>query len=204
MRSKRALLASVGAVVVILIVVLVWTLTSAGNESEEDTTAAEPSASASTAGASDGSPSAEPSAPARPPKAARTKPVARERPLTDPVPLAGGASASVTKIEKLRSEARLPGEVSAPALRFTIEVTAVSRPLDLSPVVVNAYYGKDRIPAITTGEPGGTPLTGRLKAGDSTRGVYVFNVPPSARARVYLEFAWSPDVEPVILAGKVL
>lgn len=200
MSSKPPLIYIGGAAAAVLVVALLaWNMIG----SDEPQAADAPTVSASpSAAVSEPSPTTTTAAPVAP-KSAEAKPVGRERPLTSPAPLAGGATASVTAIEKVRSEARVPGEVSAPALRFTIKATAGDDRLDLRPVVVNAYYGSDRTPAVAVGAPGAKPFTGRVAPGKSATGVYVFNVPTSERDVVRLEFTWSPDEKPVILTGNV-
>jgi len=198
-KPKPALLA--GAVVVLAVLALaVWWLV---GSSDSDDSSAEPQYTPATPAASSAAPS-EPTTATPAPKVVTPKTAGpRSRPLTDEVRLAGGATAEVTKVERVRSEANLPGEVSAPALRFTVRATAGDEALDLSRVVVNAYYGPDRTPAIAITEPGGRPFEGSLRAGRSATGVFVFNVPPRERDRVQLEFSWSPKQRPVILTGDL-
>ncbi|WP_313408299.1 hypothetical protein [Aeromicrobium sp.] len=203
MRTSRkpsaAVLATIAVAVVALLAGGAW-LVSSGDDgaTKDDASAPSPTSAATPAPTASAS-----AAPTRAPKPVRPRPAPDGRPLTAPVELADGATAKVTRIERLRSVPELPGEIAAPALRFTIRATAGDEPVEMTPVVVNAYYGSERTPALPMTQPGGEPFEGRLAAGESTNGVFVFNVPPAERGRVYLEFSWSPDRKPVILTGDV-
>jgi len=202
MRTSRkpsaAVLAAIAVAVVALLAGAVWWVAAGDDDTKDDASVSPPTSAATptpTASA--------PTRPTPPPKRVRPRPAPDGRPLTAPVRLADGATAKVTTIERLRSVPELPGEIAAPALRFTIRATAGDEAIEMTPVVVNAYYGSDRTPALPMTEPGGAPFEGRLAAGESTTGVFVFNVPPAERDRVYLEFSWAPDQKPVILTGDV-
>lgn len=200
--SSKKLVAAVAVVLVALAVALLgWRL--AASDDPQDTNAEQPKSSATPAQDPSTAPTPEQTEKTPAPEPVTPKPVKKERELTDPAPLAAGAEATVTKIESVRSSAKLPGEISGPALRFTIKATAGDKALDLSPVVVNAYFGSERTPAIEVGAPGGKPFAGEVAPGESATGVYVFNVPVDQRNPVRLEFTWSPDAKPVILTGNV-
>ncbi len=79
---------------------------------------------------------------------------------------AAGVAVKVSQVEKVDGEARLPGEVGGPSLRFTVTIDNDSpAALDLRTVVVNAFYGADRTPAIALLGPG-TEQFPTLEAGD--------------------------------------
>lgn len=203
-KPKPALL--VGAVVAVVLLALGawWLVSSADSDSDDADSRARYTPATATATTATASPDDDATTATATPRAVTPRPAgSKGRPLTDPVRLADGATARVTKVERVRSRAQLPGEISAPALRFTVEVTAGDEAVDLAPVVVNAYYGPDRTPAIAMTEPGGTPFAGRLAAGKSATGAFVFNVPPRERGQVHLEFSWSAKRKPVVLSGNV-
>ncbi len=203
MSSKKSLVGVVVVAIAALALVGWWLFNSDDQDAGTDlptSSASEPAVSEAPDAKSTDTKSTE-ATPA--PKPVEAKPVKDERSLTDPAPLAAGAEATVTKIESVQSSAELPGEISAPALRFTIKVTAGDDPLDLTPVVVNAYFGRERVPAVEMGKPGADHFTGQVKSGESVTGVYVFNVPIADRDLVQLEFTWSPKTKPVILTGDV-
>lgn len=114
-----------------------------------------------------------------------------------------GASVGITGFEALTSQAAGPGEISAPAIRITIELTAGEDPIDLGAVVVNSYYGKDLIPADVVARPGGVPFEGVLAAGAKKKAVYVFNIPLDQRDNVTIEFIHPGDIEPIQWQGSV-
>jgi hypothetical protein len=200
--SSRPTPAIIGIVVAVVVALALGGWWVAADDDADPAAGPTPSASPSTVGSTDDA--SESTAKTRAPKTVSPRPVAKaKRRLTDPVPLAAGATAEVTRIEAVRSRAEIPGEISAPALRFTVRATAGDSRLDLTPIVVNAYYGDGRTPAISMGSPGAEPFSGRLPAGKSATGVFVFNVPVAERGRVHLEFSWSPQQKPVILTGDV-
>ncbi len=199
--SSKKLFVAIAVVVALAVVLLGWQL--ASSDDPLDTNAEQPQTSATPAQGSSKTSATEPTEKTPAPEPVTPKPVKKERTLTDPAPLAAGAEATVTKIESVQSSAELPGEISGPALRFTIKATAGDKPLDLSTVVVNTYFGSERTPAIEVGAPGGKPFSGEVSPGKSATGVYVFNVPVAQRDLVRLEFTWSPEAKPVILTGNV-
>jgi hypothetical protein len=130
------------------------------------------------------------------------KPV--ETPLQKEAVLGNGVSAKVVSVESVEGVARLPGEVSGPALRFTLKVTNdTKKDVDLGTAVVTAYYGPEDTPAGDLREPGGTSLPQTLGAGKSVEGVYIFRVPLDQRDQVRLDFSYSVDVPTVIFEGAV-
>lgn len=188
-----------GAVVVAVVIALGvgWLVTSRDSSDQAD----EPAYTPSTTQASPSE--TQESTPTPAPRTVQPKPAAKGRPITSRVPLEDGATAVVTKVESVRSRAELPGEVAAPAVRLTVKATGGDEAIDLSKVVVNAYYGPDRTPAISMTEPGGKPFEGTLAAGRSANGVFVFNVPPAERDQVFVEFSWSPKAKPVVLTADL-
>ncbi len=95
-------------------------------------------------------------------------------------------SIRLVKIESVQGVAKIPGEVSGPALRLTIQIrNNGEKDLRLGPVVVNGYRGEERIPLEMIMSPGGAPFDDSLlKSGDESRGVYLFSVGDSARSDV--------------------
>lgn len=110
-----------------------------------------------------------------------------------PVPLdaaserQSGVVVRLDRIEPVSGEAKLPGEVSGPALRFSISIhNGGSTPIDLGAVVVNAYAGADETPLEFMTTPGGEPFSGQVQPGDTGRGVYLFSVRGIDQAEVTL------------------
>jgi len=184
------------AVAAVLGLILVWALNSSSGDKE-----AKPEPTAASNQTSGPTPKSTPTT--APPTQVTAKPVGKNPDLDSPVKLSDGATAKIVKIEKVQSQGELPGEISAPALRFTVETTAGSEALNLATVVVNAYYGPEKIPAVSISGPGGKPFGGSLASGKTAKGVYIFNIPVAERDNVSVEFNWSPKAKPVILSGNV-
>lgn len=113
-----------------------------------------------------------------------------------------GLSATIERLETVQGEARGPGEIAGPALRFAVVVVnSTGASLELSTVVVNLDYGNDRIPGGEIAAPGGSPLPARVAGGATAEGVYLFTVPADARDLVNITVDYSVDVGPVIFSG---
>lgn len=126
-----------------------------------------------------------------------------EEAMTETREFEAGASVRVTGFEAVTSQAAGPGEVSGPAIRVSVELTAGEEPIDLAGVLVNAYYGADLTPADLVARPGGQPFEGTIAAREATEGVYVFNVPVAERGDVTIEFIHPADTEPLTWRGSV-
>ncbi|GAA1732198.1 hypothetical protein GCM10009809_29620 [Isoptericola hypogeus] len=113
-------------------------------------------------------------------------------------------SVAAVKIEKVEGQANLPGEIGGPSLRFTVEVdNGTDEAMDLRTVVANAFYGPDRTPAVVLLKPGAKPFPQEAGAGDSARGVFVFNVPVDERGDVRLEVDLGVGAEIVAFEGAI-
>lgn len=117
--------------------------------------------------------------------------------------IGNGAEVKIAGIEAVHSQAQIKGEISGPAIRVTVEVSAGSDKIDLSRVLVNAYYGKAKTPAIEVGAPGGSPFSGTLEAKKQATGVYIFNVPADERGDVQIEVVHPNSTKPVKYRGSV-
>lgn len=94
-------------------------------------------------------------------------------------------------------EARGVGEVSGPAVQFTLEVTnSTERPISLAEAVVNAEAGIERFPAEMLSGPGAVPFPPVVAPGRTVSGVYVFQIPPEQREAVRVLFHYQA-VSPV-------
>jgi len=105
----------------------------------------------------------------------------------------------------VKSKAKGPGEISAPAVRLTIRLTNTgSTDVALNTVVVNAYYGKSGTPGIPIlGDPASKPFAGSLKPGTKATGVFVFNMPVSKRGEATITVSPSPSLPIAVFAGSV-
>ncbi|WP_140425462.1 MULTISPECIES: hypothetical protein [unclassified Cryobacterium] len=123
-------------------------------------------------------------------------------PLADPAAAVPGVVFSISELESVAGEARGPGEVAGPSLRFAVTVrndTAVS--VSLTSTVVNFYYGGEQSPATELAAPGGVPLPDAVSAGGTARGVFIFNVPDDGRDRVQIAVDYSAGVPIVLFEG---
>ena len=123
--------------------------------------------------------------------------------LTQPQSINEDGEVRIVSIEAVSSEATIPGEITGPAIRVTVELSAGDESLDLTGVVINAYYGKDLAPAITASGPGVKIPTGKLKAGKVTRVTQVFNVPAKERGNVTIEVVHPRSLKSLKFQGSV-
>jgi hypothetical protein len=112
-----------------------------------------------------------------------TKPEVTRKAVELDKPSADGAGVAVriTDVKAITAKAQLPGEVAGPAVALTLKVqNDSSGPVDLSSVVVT-LLDADQAPGIEMTAKPSDPLSGTLRAGKSTTGVYVFTVDKSRR-----------------------
>lgn len=114
------------------------------------------------------------------PRPERSKtPVELDEPATT-----GGLTTRLVSIRGIEAEARVPGEISGPALALTVEVTnRGTRAASLSDVLVNVLDA-DEAPGTELTGPPARPLPARVSAKAKVRGVYVFRVPENRRRPV--------------------
>ncbi|WP_193613093.1 hypothetical protein [Nocardioides lijunqiniae] len=209
-RRTSVLLGVVLTALVTLVAGVVWALSPGSNADPDRARAAAPS----TTGA------AQPAAPATPTRSASPgtsgspgslQPAPYEEVTPRPaVPLSAtadfgtGLTLRIVEVEAVRSEARSPGEVSAPAVRLTMRArNASDRPIAVDGLAVTLEHGAARTPAVGVTEPGGAPFTGVLEPGATARGVYVFNVPPGERDLVRVTTSYTGAAPTLVLAGSL-
>ncbi|OIJ23672.1 hypothetical protein UG56_026720 [Nocardioides luteus] len=191
--------AAVAAVVLVSVAVALVLRQSSGpaDAGADSTVAAAPSPTATPSekgSASDsGSEDAEPGKPSGDNRAVGLKAEATSAP---------GVTARLARIDSVQATASLPGEIGGPALAITVKVkNQTGKKLDLSLGVVNAYYGPERTPAVSVASDGEVPFPASVAAGESAKGVYVFQIPEEARpVRVELDLGNGADV--VVFKGR--
>jgi hypothetical protein len=143
----------------------------------------------------------EPTDSAAPPAAAEpSAPV----PIDQPAAILPGVTAAITKLEAVDGEARAPGEVSAPSIRVTVEVTnSTEDTVDLTTTVVTAYFQPDQTPALELGEPGSSPMPASVAPGQAATGVYIFTIPSERRQNVRIIVDYAVDVPALVFEGGV-
>ncbi len=142
-------------------------------------------------------------APSTPPSATGNQTTKAPVPLDRKTEVTPGLSARVDRLAAVTGEARGPGEVGGPAVRFRVVVSndgPVAIPL--TSTVVNTYFGPDRIPATAVSGPGVVLLPASVASGRSVSGTFVFVVPPEDRARVLITVDYAVDTSVVAFEGR--
>lgn len=114
------------------------------------------------------------------------KPEVSKKPvkLDKPSRTGTGLTAKLVSIKAITAKAQLPGEVAGPALAVTVDVTNTgSKSADLSAVVVTLLDADEAPGSEMTLKPA-DPLAGKVTAGRTARGVYVFTVPKKKRSPI--------------------
>lgn len=102
-----------------------------------------------------------------------------------------GVTARLRSVKAVTAEAKGPGEVSGPGLAVTVVVQNGSEePLALEQVVVT-LEGEDGSPGNPMSDRPAKPFTGRLAAGKSATGVYVFALAKDIREPVVIQVTLS-------------
>lgn len=191
--AAPALIAILAAAIVVVVVIGVASAMTAPRPAGTAQAAA-PSASGSVAPGRSAAPSPSPVVLSSPkPTATKAPPVpvvsapqpTRTAAISSRATIVRSLTAKVTKLEAVQGQASGPGEVSGPAVRFTITITnTTGATVNLSNTVVNAYFGADTTPAIQLEKPGAVAFPFSVKDGGSATGVFVFNIPEASRDRV--------------------
>ncbi|WP_285115393.1 DUF4352 domain-containing protein [Leifsonia sp. fls2-241-R2A-40a] len=109
-------------------------------------------------------------------------PVAETVTTGDSSSFGGGVTVSVSPFTEVDVKASGPGEVNGPGMKATVVVkNGGSKPVDLSSLSVNGYYGDDYTPASPVASQT-TGLSGALAAGEQASGEYVFSVPKGSES----------------------
>ncbi|MCU1615890.1 MAG: hypothetical protein JWO98_3430 [Frankiales bacterium] len=131
-------------------------------------------------------------------------PAAKPVALAETSQVGGGVRARLADLRAVNAHARIPGEVSGPALRLIVELTnTTGSPVSLDAVAVNLYTGVEGAPAVPVTEQSGPHLTGSLAPGASAEGTYAFTVPQDRRDLVTVTVAVGPQVGTAVFSGPV-
>ena len=129
-------------------------------------------------------------------------------PTNPPVPLTGTAdfggqiTARLSEVTPIDATAKIPGEISGPALQVTVEITNGSADaIGLDSVSVNLAT-KDGTPASPITTDPAAPLSGVLAPGEKRSGVYVFTVPTDALGDVSVDVLYSAGAPIVLFQGS--
>lgn len=123
-------------------------------------------------------------------------------PLTGQVSPHHGVIISVTKIQALRTEAHFPGEIAGPGIAITVAVANSStHTINLDNTIVDVRGSDDRRAIQVSGDPA-APVTGALKPGEHTSGVYVFTIPLDKRHPISIRISYAAKTPTVLFVGE--
>lgn len=129
-------------------------------------------------------------------------------PTNPPVPLTGTAdfggqiTARLSEVKQIDATAKVPGEISGPALQVSVEISNSSADaIGLDSVSVNLST-KDGTPASPITTDPAAPLSGVLAPGEKRSGVYVFTVPSDALGDVSVDVLYSAGAPIVLFQGS--
>lgn len=121
--------------------------------------------------------------------------------IDTPADLGGDVTVTLTAVDTLDVEAKLPGETAGPAVAATLEVRNGSKSaFDLSTVAVTASYG-DGTPAIVNRSEPAADFAGTVEPGGTAKGVYVFRAPADEADSVVVEV--QSGTQPNVVRFKV-
>lgn len=165
-----------------------------------------PDVSGSPSSTPDTSATDDPSGTSEPGGAATSDPVRTEQETLPPVALeapadfGSGVQARIADRQAVEMAGRGPGEVSGPALAFTIEfMNATGAAVDLSAATVSVDYGGNEASGFE-GAPS-QPVIGELAPGAAATGVYVYAVPTDQRTDITVSVSYSASLPIVLFTG---
>jgi hypothetical protein len=125
-------------------------------------------------------------------------------PIGEPAAITPGVLAAIDQIEAVQGEAKGPGEVAGPAIRFRVSIrNSTDSDIDLRATVVTVDYGTGRTPALQLFAPGASPLATSVASGATATAVYVFTIPADARDLVHITVDYTVGVPPLEFTGAV-
>lgn len=114
-----------------------------------------------------------------------------------------GLIVTLVSIEAIDGRAAVPGETSGPALAVTLRGENDSTEIaHTEAVIVNLYYGADRIPANILVNPR-ADFPQSVAPGGAETGTFAFSVPLDQRGQVLIEVDLSLDMPVVLFEGAV-
>ena len=220
--QRRTLVVVAAALAAVVVAIGAWWVASAGDtDRTAQHTTATPAATAEATPEASATASGEPAEPAAP--EAAEEPPAEDVPVTvvngvplpeenvaapvtfeEPAEIAPSFNAAVREIRAIDGVGQGIGEISGPALAFTVTLTNnTGAALETFGVVVNAY-DSTAAPAIPLlGDPNAKQLPGSIAPGGTATGTYVFRIPPEARDTVTLTVAFDPESPVVVFSGPI-
>ena len=124
--------------------------------------------------------------------------------LAAPVAVEGGPTVAVRRIESVTGEAVLPGEVSGPAVRVTVEVkNGSTKAIDLTTAAVTLFAGSSDLQASPVTKPAGKAFPSEVAPGKTAEGAFVFELPEGQRADVRIEVDLSVSDPLIAFEGDI-
>jgi hypothetical protein len=113
-----------------------------------------------------------------------------------------GLNVKVGSLTSVNGVAHGVGEISGPAIKFTVTVkNPTSAAISLSSVVLNLYSGADKNPTVQLSHSGGTNLPASVAPGATVTGVYVFTVPSDQRNLIQITFDYKAGAPMLVFQG---
>ena len=123
-------------------------------------------------------------------------------PMGDLASVTAGVTARVTGLTAVMGEARGPGDIAGPSVRFVLTVTNnTAAKIPLEGAAVNLFHGTDLTPSSSLPGPGVIPLPEDLAAGATATATLVYSVPPGDRALLTITLDYTVDTPLVVFAG---
>ncbi len=131
---------------------------------------------------------------------ASARPTRRAVPLTSVATFSKGVTVDVVRQRSVTVTGRGVGELSGPAVAFTLRLrNGTTRAFPIGNSVVACSYGANRTPCSDSSASPAKAWRGTLGAGRSADGTYVFLVPKSNRDSIQLQVSYDPTQPVVIL-----
>ena len=124
-------------------------------------------------------------------------------PLDTASDLGGQISARLAEVKAVDAQAKVPGEISGPAVAVTVEISNDSpNAIGLDSVSVDVQ-GAGGVPTSPITTDPASPLSGVLQPGQKKTGVYVFTMPADARNGASITVLYSADAPVALFAGNI-
>lgn len=124
-------------------------------------------------------------------------------PFDRAVDLGDGVTVRLTGVQAIQADAKLPGETSGPAVRFTVSVTNGSKsPVGLDNVSV-VLSGAGGTPTATVTDPTAPPLSGSVAPGATATGTYTFTLAVADRDESTLTVKYSEATPTASFTGSL-
>jgi len=124
-------------------------------------------------------------------------------PLDAASDLGGQISARLAEVKAVDAQAKVPGEISGPAVAVTVEISNDSpNAIGLDSVSVDVQ-GAGGVPTSPITTDPASPLSGVLQPGEKKTGVYVFTMPADARNGASITVLYSADAPVALFAGNI-